>query len=118
MAVTAERAITPRPFGWWLAAAVVAAAYGIFLIVTALFSLGYWVLMPAWPLGATYTKGLLGVDQRTTVQEAIGQAALELRAHRRAAVGFRHGVAVLGQVLRNHAAHAGVVLDHQHLSAA
>ena len=51
-----------------------------FLIVTALFSLGYWVLMPAWPLGATYTKGLLGVDQRTTVQEAIGQAALERSA--------------------------------------
>ncbi|MBX9828495.1 MAG: cytochrome-c oxidase, cbb3-type subunit III [Xanthobacteraceae bacterium] len=51
-----------------------------FLIATALFSLGYWVLMPAWPLGATYTKGLLGVDQRTTVQEAIGQAALERSA--------------------------------------
>ncbi|MBX9847525.1 MAG: cytochrome-c oxidase, cbb3-type subunit III [Xanthobacteraceae bacterium] len=48
-----------------------------FLIVTVLFSLGYWVLMPAWPLGATYTKGLLGVDQRTTVQEAIERAALE-----------------------------------------
>ena len=38
-----------------------------FLIVTALFSVIYWVLMPAWPLGVTYTKGLLGIDQRTTV---------------------------------------------------
>ena len=36
-----------------------------FLIVTALFSVVYWVLMPAWPLGVTYTKGLLGIDQRT-----------------------------------------------------
>src|SRR5215510_2075942 len=48
-----------------------------FLIVTALFSVVYWVLMPAWPLGLTYTKGLLGIDQRTTVTEALKQAALE-----------------------------------------
>jgi N-terminal domain of cytochrome oxidase-cbb3, FixP len=27
-----------------------------FLIVTALFSVIYWVLMPAWPLGLTYTR--------------------------------------------------------------
>ena len=39
-----------------------------FLIVTALFSVIYWVLMPAWPLGLTYTKGLLGIDERTTVR--------------------------------------------------
>lgn len=42
-----------------------------FLIVTALFSVIYWVLMPAWPLGLTYTKGLLGIDQRTTVAELL-----------------------------------------------
>ena len=46
-----------------------------FLIVTALFSIIYWVLMPAWPLGFTYTKGLLGIDQRTTVTESLKQAA-------------------------------------------
>lgn len=40
-----------------------------FLITTALFALGYWVLMPAWPLGVSYTKGLLGIDQRTTISE-------------------------------------------------
>jgi len=34
-----------------------------FLIVTFLFSVGYWLLMPAWPTGAFYLKGLLGVDQ-------------------------------------------------------
>ena len=35
-----------------------------FLIVTRLFAVGYWLLMPAWPLGSTYTKGLLGADDR------------------------------------------------------
>jgi cytochrome c oxidase cbb3-type subunit 3 len=45
-----------------------------FLIATALFSLVYWVLMPAWPIGVTYTKGLLGIDQRTAVQASLEQA--------------------------------------------
>ena len=35
-----------------------------FLIVTALFAVVYWVLMPAWPLGRSYTKGMLGIDAR------------------------------------------------------
>ena len=48
-----------------------------FLIVAALFAVVYWILMPAWPLGVTYTKGLLGIDQRTTVDESLKQAALE-----------------------------------------
>jgi cytochrome c oxidase cbb3-type subunit III len=51
-----------------------------FLLVTFIFSVGYWILMPAWPLGVTYTKGLLGIDQRTTVA-----AALEKAAHDRSA---------------------------------
>jgi len=48
-----------------------------FLIVTAIFSFIYWVLLPAWPLGLTYSKGLLGIDQRTTVTESLKRAALE-----------------------------------------
>lgn len=48
-----------------------------FLIATALFSLGYWILFPAFPLGWTYTKGMLGVDQRTTVNEALQRASLD-----------------------------------------
>jgi cytochrome c oxidase cbb3-type subunit 3 len=48
-----------------------------FLIATVLFSLIYWVLMPAFPLGVTYTKGLLGIDQRITVMESLKQATLE-----------------------------------------
>lgn len=48
-----------------------------FLIITGLFALGYWILMPAWPLGSTYTKGVLGVDQRQIVSDAIKEAALD-----------------------------------------
>jgi len=48
-----------------------------FLIVTALFSFVYWVLMPAWPLGVTYTKGLLGIDQRNAVADSLKEAALD-----------------------------------------
>lgn len=50
-----------------------------FLAATAIFSLIYWVLMPAWPLGVSYTRGLLGLDQRTTVAERLAQGA-EARA--------------------------------------
>jgi cytochrome c oxidase cbb3-type subunit 3 len=48
-----------------------------FLITTALFSLVYWILMPAWPIGRDYTKGLLGNDQRANVSESLKQAALD-----------------------------------------
>src|SRR5262249_32953680 len=51
-----------------------------FLIVTFLFSLGYWVLMPAWPVGSTYTKGLLDYDQRAVVTRSVKQAALDRAA--------------------------------------
>ena len=43
----------------------------IFLVATHLFALLWWVLLPTWPLGSTYTKGLLGIDQRTTVEEKM-----------------------------------------------
>jgi cytochrome c oxidase cbb3-type subunit 3 len=48
-----------------------------FLAIAVLFSLGYWVLMPAWPIGSTYTKGLLGIDQRAIVAESLKAAALD-----------------------------------------
>ena len=51
-----------------------------FLIVTALFAIGYWILMPAWPIGSTYTKGLLGIDQRAIVSESLKEAALDRAA--------------------------------------
>ena len=46
----------------------------LFLAVAFLFSLGYWVLMPTWPIGTTYTKGLLGQSDRTEIVEAVKQA--------------------------------------------
>ena len=51
-----------------------------FFIVTFVYSLGYWVLMPAWPVGATYTRGLLGLDQRDIVTQSVKQAALDRSA--------------------------------------
>jgi len=46
-----------------------------FLIATFLFAVVYWVLMPAWPTGLSYTKGLLGLDQQTSVEEEVAAAA-------------------------------------------
>ncbi len=37
-------------------------------------AIGYWLLMPAWPLVASYTKGLLGYSQRGTVAEQLDAA--------------------------------------------
>jgi cytochrome c oxidase cbb3-type subunit 3 len=48
-----------------------------FLTLAFLFSVGYWTLMPAWPLGVTYTKGLLGIDQRKVVSASLQEAASE-----------------------------------------
>jgi cytochrome c oxidase cbb3-type subunit 3 len=49
----------------------------LFLIATVIFAVGYWILMPTWPLGRTYTKGLLGDDQHQIVAQAVKQAALD-----------------------------------------
>lgn len=43
----------------------------IFLIVTHIWAIGWWFLAPTWPLGSTYTRGLLGFDQRTTVERRV-----------------------------------------------
>lgn len=49
----------------------------VFLVLAFLFALGYWILMPAWPIGTTYTKGLLGFDQRNYVTEDVRQASAD-----------------------------------------
>jgi len=46
-----------------------------FLAATFLFAVGYWILMPAWPTGVSYTRGLLGIDQRNDVRQSLEQAA-------------------------------------------
>lgn len=45
-----------------------------FLAATTLFAVIYWLLMPSWPLGYTYTKGLLGIDQREVLAKQIRDA--------------------------------------------
>jgi len=46
----------------------------IFLILTHVFAVLWWMLMPTWPLGTTYTKGLLQLDQRRTVEAQLVDA--------------------------------------------
>ena len=46
-------------------------AVWFFIAVTHIWALVYWVLMPAWPLVTTYTKGLLGYDDRTRVERQL-----------------------------------------------
>lgn len=46
----------------------------MFLIVTHVWAIALWFFLPTWPIGTTYTKGLLGVDQKTTVEENIVKA--------------------------------------------
>lgn len=48
----------------------------IFLIVTHIFAIAWWVLMPAWPLGETATQGLLETDQRKEVNANLREAEL------------------------------------------
>ena len=49
----------------------------LFLACTVIFAIGYWILMPTWPIGRTYTKGLLGDDVRQDVTQSVKQAALD-----------------------------------------
>lgn len=48
----------------------------ISLIITTLCAVVMWILLPSWPLGDRYTKGLLGADERETVKENLSQSAL------------------------------------------
>src|SRR3546814_16358511 len=46
-----------------------------FLIASVAFSMVWWILMPAWPVGTTYTKGLLCADVRPSVAASLKPAA-------------------------------------------
>lgn len=52
----------------------------VFLISAVLFAIGYWILMPAWPTGVSYTKGLLGIDQKQVVAASLREAEQERSA--------------------------------------
>ena len=41
---------------------------------TIVWAIGYWLLMPAWPLVSSYSKGLLGYSQRERVAEQVAEA--------------------------------------------
>jgi cytochrome c oxidase cbb3-type subunit 3 len=43
----------------------------LFVIVTHIIAVVLWVLTPAWPIGRSYTPGILGVDQKKTVEEQL-----------------------------------------------
>ncbi|CAK0776366.1 Cbb3-type cytochrome c oxidase subunit CcoP [Azospirillaceae bacterium] len=49
---------------WWL----------YILYATIAWSVVYWVLYPAWPIGSTYTKGLLGWSQRGELEQSLIEA--------------------------------------------
>ena len=53
---------------------------------TIVWAIGYWLLMPAWPLVSGYTKGLLGYSQRESVAEQL-QAAKAAQAGLRQQIG-------------------------------
>ncbi|MCF6196413.1 MAG: cytochrome-c oxidase, cbb3-type subunit III [Emcibacter sp.] len=54
---------TPLP-RWWLWT----------IYATIIWSIGYWILMPAWPLVSDYTKGYLGYSQRDVVAADLATA--------------------------------------------
>lgn len=45
------------------------------LVLTFLYSVVAWILLPAWPLGRDYTRGLLGLDQRVEAVEGFRDLA-------------------------------------------
>ncbi|MFN4172082.1 MAG: cytochrome-c oxidase, cbb3-type subunit III [Pseudorhodobacter sp.] len=45
-----------------------------FIAVTHIYALVAWFLLPTWPLGHTFTKGLLGIDQKTDVAADLAAA--------------------------------------------
>lgn len=48
-----------------------------FLTVVALFAIGYWIAMPAWPMGTNFTRGVLGADDRREVTERVREGAAD-----------------------------------------
>ena len=50
-----------------------------FLVATVVYSVIAWVLLPAWPYGPDYTRGLLGLDQREMAAEGV-QSVADIRA--------------------------------------
>jgi cytochrome c oxidase cbb3-type subunit III len=56
----------------------------IFIVVTHVWALLWWVLMPTFPLGTTYTKGILDTDQRKIVEQDLTDAQAQRAARMKA----------------------------------
>ncbi len=82
----------------------------IALAVTAVFSFGYWILMPAFPLGTTFTKGLLGADDRAAVTASVKQAAAERAVWTDQITAKSYGAIQADPALMAHVRSAGSVL--------
>jgi len=65
---------TPLP-KWWI----------YIFYATVVWSVGYWVVYPSWPLLTIYTTGVIGYSQRTDVDNAV-QALKDARAVQGAAL--------------------------------
>jgi len=50
-----------------------------FYIITTLYAIVAWILLPAWPTGDSYTPGILGHDQRVVVEQDV-KSAIERRS--------------------------------------
>jgi cytochrome c oxidase cbb3-type subunit 3 len=57
---------------WWL----------YVFYITIVWAIGYWLLMPAWPLVSSYTNGLLGYSSRGTVDEQLEEAKARQAVYR------------------------------------
>ena len=57
---------------WWL----------YVFYATVIWSIGYWIVYPAWPLVSSYTKGYFGYSQRESVAEDLEQAQAAKAAFR------------------------------------
>ncbi len=57
---------TPMP-RWWL--------WSFYACIV--WSIGYWIVMPAWPLVSDYTRGMLGYSSRALVTEELATVAAE-----------------------------------------
>jgi len=57
---------------WWL--------YTFYACIA--WAFGYWLLMPAWPLVSSYTRGFLGYSQREAVAEELTEAKMAKAAFR------------------------------------
>lgn len=55
---------TPMP-RWWLWT----------MYATIIWSIGYWIVMPAWPLISSYTAGMIGYSSRASLENVMSEAA-------------------------------------------